>query len=128
MKRKFLDSETQFLELSHVNVARGDVSTAAYWLSKALGAGDVASVQSARALVDVELAEVRHMDGDIEGARRYALAVVFRGRRDQLRNLMLARRKLRPARLRLLRIRESRNCRGCRDKSRWHTTRISAVC
>jgi transcriptional regulator with GAF, ATPase, and Fis domain len=63
------ESFATLLTLGRANVARGDFPTAACWLGKALaGAQD----DVGRAMVEVELAEVRQMEGDIEGARRFA--------------------------------------------------------
>jgi DNA-binding NtrC family response regulator/tetratricopeptide (TPR) repeat protein len=63
------DTFATLLALGRANVARGDLPTATCWLTKALARG-TSAVE--RAQVEVELAEVRHMDGDIDGARRYA--------------------------------------------------------
>ncbi len=77
------ESFAALLALGRANVARGDLSTARYWLGKASAAG--ASAQSAqagtqacprRAKVEVELAEVSHMEGDFEQARRHARGAI----------------------------------------------------
>jgi sigma-54 specific flagellar transcriptional regulator A len=57
------------LALGRVSIARGDVSTAAYWLARARAA---AEGPGAMAMVEVELAEVHHLGGDMEGAARTA--------------------------------------------------------
>jgi transcriptional regulator with GAF, ATPase, and Fis domain/tetratricopeptide (TPR) repeat protein len=67
------DSFATLLALGRANVARGDLPTANYWLGKAL-ARSASPVE--RAQVEVELAEVRHMAGDVEGARAHAEAVL----------------------------------------------------
>jgi DNA-binding NtrC family response regulator/tetratricopeptide (TPR) repeat protein len=67
------DSFAVLLTMGRANVARGDLPTATYWLGKA---GERAADAAARASVDVELAEVRHMEGDLDGARRHAEAVL----------------------------------------------------
>ncbi len=86
------DSFVALLALGRTNVARGDLSTASYWLGKAMSAAGTGggtpasmggtpmppasnaggSVDAASALVLVELAEVRLLEGDTEGARRHA--------------------------------------------------------
>ncbi|APR75450.1 Response regulator of zinc sigma-54-dependent two-component system [Minicystis rosea] len=63
------DTFTTLLTLGRANVARGDLPTATYWLGKALARGTDAT---ARAQVEVELSEVRLMEGDIAGAERCA--------------------------------------------------------
>jgi transcriptional regulator with GAF, ATPase, and Fis domain len=67
------DAFATLLMLGRANVARGDLPTATYWLGKALGRADG---DAARARVEVELAEVRLLEGDLDGARRTAEAVV----------------------------------------------------
>jgi DNA-binding NtrC family response regulator/tetratricopeptide (TPR) repeat protein len=66
------DTFAIWLALGRVNVARGDLSTASYWLGLALDGADGSGVPAASAMVDVELAEVCHMEGDMAGARRHA--------------------------------------------------------
>ena len=63
------DAFSTLLTLGRANVARGDLPTASYWLGKA---GALAADAHERAMVEVELAEVRHMEGDIDGAHRLA--------------------------------------------------------
>ena len=67
------DTFATLLMLGRANVARGDLPTAGYWLGKAL-AGAASAEQRSR--VEVELAEVRHMEGDIDGARRFATSAL----------------------------------------------------
>jgi len=67
------ESFATLLALGRVNVARGDLSTASCWLGKASARAEGAF---AVALVEVELAEVRHLEGDMEGARRHAASVL----------------------------------------------------
>jgi tetratricopeptide (TPR) repeat protein len=66
------DAFGTLLALGRTNLARGDLPTASHWLGKAL-----AVAGNSRALVEVELAELCHMEGDMEGARQHARAVVF---------------------------------------------------
>jgi transcriptional regulator with GAF, ATPase, and Fis domain/tetratricopeptide (TPR) repeat protein len=66
------DAFGTLLALGRTNLARGDLPTASHWLGKAL-----AVAGNSRALVEVELAELCHMEGDMEGARRHARSVVF---------------------------------------------------
>ncbi len=68
------DAFATLLTLGRANVARGDLPTASYWLEKALGRADGGA---ARASVEVELAEVRLLEGDHDAARRAAEAVVI---------------------------------------------------
>ncbi len=68
------DSFRTLLALGRVNAARGDLATATCWLGKARAR---AEGPAAVALVEVELAEVRHMEGDMEGARAHSTAVLL---------------------------------------------------
>ena len=70
------ESFATLLTLGRANVARGDLPTAACWLGKAL---ERVQDDAARATVEVELAEVRHMEGDIEGSRRLASSALRAG-------------------------------------------------
>ncbi len=63
---------TTWLALGRVNVARGDLSTASYWLARARDGAPSSGVPAASAMVAVELAEVCHMEGDRAGAQRHA--------------------------------------------------------
>ena len=67
------DTFATLLMLGRANVARGDLPTAGYWLGKALAG---ATSPELRSRVEVELAEVRHMEGDIDGARRFATSAL----------------------------------------------------
>jgi DNA-binding NtrC family response regulator/tetratricopeptide (TPR) repeat protein len=67
------DAFAALLTLGRANVARGDLPTATYVLGKALArAGDATD----RARVEVELAEVRLMEGDVAGAEQRAEAAL----------------------------------------------------
>jgi transcriptional regulator with GAF, ATPase, and Fis domain/tetratricopeptide (TPR) repeat protein len=57
------------LALGRSTTARGDLTTAAFVLNKAIA---LAPTPAARARVTVELAEVRYMDGSLDDAKRFA--------------------------------------------------------
>ncbi|MFT3772438.1 MAG: sigma 54-interacting transcriptional regulator [Minicystis sp.] len=67
------DTFATLLTLGRANVARGDLPTANYWLGKALARGTDAAT---RAQVEVEIAEVRLMEGDVAGGQRCAEAAL----------------------------------------------------
>ena len=82
------ESFATLLTLGRANLARGDLPTAACWLGKALGLV-AAHDDAARATVEVELAEVRHLEGDLEGARHLAESAL--GRRAEAATRLHAR-------------------------------------
>jgi DNA-binding NtrC family response regulator len=70
------ESFSALLAVGRANVARGDLSTATYWLGKAGARAEGSGVAGAAAMVEVELAEVCHLEGDLDRARRHAGAAI----------------------------------------------------